>query len=375
MRLTPTRLTDAELELQAEVREYLRTRLQLGSYPLGLGMSGAADPEFSKDLGSRGWLGMSLPREYGGGGRSAVERLIVVEELLARGAPVGHHWTGDRQSGASIAAVGTEEQKRFFIPGIANGELSFAIGMSEPDAGSDLASVRTRARPVEGGWIVNGTKIWTSGARHADYILALIRTSDERKTGLTQFIIDPTWEGLTLSPIEFIDGSWDFTEVSFNDVFVPDSARLGEVGAGWSQNTSELALERGGVDRWMTCMPILVNWAANNAAEAGERALADLGSIVARLWAFRGMSLSVARMVDDGKSPVREAALIKEMATRFEQDCIETMARHLGRAPDLFSDDPYESLMARAVMVSPSWTIRGGTNEILRSVIAKGLRS
>ncbi|MER2223399.1 MAG: acyl-CoA dehydrogenase family protein, partial [Rhodococcus sp. (in: high G+C Gram-positive bacteria)] len=215
MRFDATELTIEELELQAEVREYLDKRLTPGSYPLGLGMSGAVDPVFSRDLGSRGWLGMSLPKEYGGGGRSAVDRLVVVEELLARGAPVGYHWIGDRQSGPSIAANGTEEQKRYFLPGIAGGEFSFSIGMSEPDSGSDLASVRTRAERVDGGWKVNGTKIWTTGAFHATHILALLRTSADKHNGLTQLIVDRDSDGLTVLPIPFIDGSEDFCEVSF----------------------------------------------------------------------------------------------------------------------------------------------------------------
>jgi len=373
MQLDATELTAEESELQQEVRAWLAERLPEGSYEIGLGMTGGVDPEFSRDLGSKGWLGMALPTEYGGGGRTAVERLIVVEELLAVGAPVNYHWVADRQSGLNIAANGTEEQKQAFLPGIARGELSFAIGMSEPDSGSDLASLRSRAEPVDGGWLVNGSKIWTSGAYTATHILTLLRTSEDRHNGLTQFIIDRNAEGVTVSPIPFIDGTREFCEVSFTDLFVPDDRRLGEVGAGWSQNTGELALERGGVDRWMSMVSILERWARTPAVRSDPRALADLGAMTARHWAFRGMSLSVARMVDDGISPVTEAALIKEMATRFEQDCVEIVSRHYGRAPDLFSSDPVESLLARAIMVSPSWTIRGGTTEILRSVIAKGL--
>src|SRR5215471_5556772 len=136
MKLEATELTASELDLRDQVREFLAARLPPGSYRMGLGMSGEIDREFSRDLGARGWLGMTLPREYGGGGRSAVERLVVVEELLSVGAPVGWHWVADRQSGPSIARFGTEEQKRYFIPRIASGELSFAIGMSEPGSGS-----------------------------------------------------------------------------------------------------------------------------------------------------------------------------------------------------------------------------------------------
>ena len=373
MRLEPTQLTDAELRLREEVRDYLDERLPPGSFQPGLGMIGASDPEFSRDLGRRGWLGMALPTEYGGGGRSAVDRLIVVEELLARGAPVSFHWVADRQSGPSIARFGTEEQKRWFLPRIARGELSFGIGMSEPDAGSDLASLRTSAVEVPGGWRVNGTKIWTTGAYDATHILGLFRTGEDRYGGLTQFIVARETEGFTVSPIPFIDGTSDFCELHFDDAFVPAECRLGEVGAGWSQNTSELVLERGGVDRWMSMVSVLERWAATAAVKQDSHALADLGDMAARHWAFRGMSLSLARMVDDGRMPVIEAALVKEMSTRFEQDCVQLVLRHYGRVPDLHSRDELESLLARALLVGPSWTIRGGTSEILRTIAAKGL--
>ncbi|GAA3973575.1 acyl-CoA dehydrogenase family protein [Actinomadura viridis] len=373
--LVPTTLRSEERALQREVRAFLDERLPPGAHPLGLGMSGEVDPEFSRDLAARGWVGMALPREYGGGGRTAVERQIVVEELLARGAPVGYHWVADRQSGPSIARNGTEEQRRRLLPGIARGELSFAIGMSEPDSGSDLASVRARAVRHRDGWLINGTKIWTSGAATATHVLGLFRTSEDRRGGLTQFIVEGDAAGLTISPIPFIDGTGHFCELSFDDVYVPDTARLGDVGAGWGQNTGELALERGGVDRWMSLMPVLEAWARSPEVRDSPVAQVDLGRVVSRLWAFRGMSLSIARLVDAGESPVAEAALVKEMATRFEQESVEIVRRHFGRTPDLGSDDPWESLLARAILVSPSWTIRGGTTEILRSVIAKGLVS
>ncbi|MDQ4110201.1 MAG: acyl-CoA dehydrogenase family protein [Actinomycetota bacterium] len=375
MRLDATELTADERVLQQDVHDWLDERLPLGKYEPGLGMAGAIDPDFSRDLGARGWLGMSLPTEYGGHGRTAVDRLVVVEALLARGAPVGYHWIGDRQMGPGIVANGTEQLKKELLPGIASGELSFSIGMSEPDAGSDLASVRTRADRADGGWLVNGAKIWTTNAHAATHILALFRTSDDRHGGLTQFVVDRHAPGLTVSPIEFIDGSRDFCELSFVDVFVPDERRLGEVGAGWSQNTSELALERGGVDRWMSTMSLLEQWAHREQGNVGSRADADLGRILARCWALRGMSLAVARMVDDGQSPVTEAALVKEMATRFEQECVDIMVRHLGHPPRPDAEDSYERLLSTAVQVAPSWTIRGGTTEILRSVISKGLRS
>jgi 3-oxocholest-4-en-26-oyl-CoA dehydrogenase alpha subunit len=372
MTLQPTELTEAERALQQEVREFLDARLPSGTYALSLGMTGVSDPEFSRSLGACGWLGMALSPTYGGGGRSAVERLIVVEELLARGAPVSYHWVADRQSGPSIERYGTEEQKQEYLPRIARGELSFSIGMSEPDSGSDLASLRARAEPVDGGWLVNGTKIWTSGAAEATHILGLFRTSEDRYAGLTQLIVAADTPGVTISPITFIDGSRHFCEVAFTDVLIPDEHRLGAVGDGWRQNTSELVLERGGVDRWMSFFPVIEQWAPT-VTSGNPLAAVDLGLLTARFWGLRGLCLSLARLVDAGKSPIVEAAMVKEMATRFERDSVEMVARHLGRAPDLESDDPYESLLARAILVSPSWTIRGGTNEILRTIIAKGL--
>lgn len=293
MRLEATELSTDEQRLRNDVRAFLADRLPPGSYDIGLGFAAASDPAFSHDLGARGWLGMALPKEYGGGGRTAVERLIVVEELLAVGAPVGWHWVADRQSGPSIAAHGTDEQKRYFLPRIASGELSIAIGMSEPDAGSDLAAVRTRAVKVDDGWLLNGTKIWTSGAVEATHVLGLFRTSEDRHRGLTQFIVDRHADGLTPSKITFIDGTRHFCEVSFNDVFVPDSTRLGQVGAGWGQNTAELVLERGGVDRWMSVMPVLDHWAGALHGAAPGWAQAELGSVAAQ-----GLGVSWAVAVD-----------------------------------------------------------------------------
>ena len=177
----PAELTEGELELQREVRAFLAAELPRGTFTPGLGMGARRDRAFSAKLAQRGWLGMALPARYGGHDRSAVERFVVTEELLRWGAPVGHHWVADRQTGPVINRFGTEEQKQRFLPAICRGELSFAIGMSEPEAGSDLAAVRTRATRVDGGWVVNGTKVWTSGAHESDWFVVLCRTGDARR--------------------------------------------------------------------------------------------------------------------------------------------------------------------------------------------------
>ncbi|NLU74016.1 acyl-CoA dehydrogenase [Streptomyces sp. HNM0575] len=373
--LAPTQLTEDERALRSQVREFLAQRLPEGGYEPGLGPAAAFDREFSRALGARGWLGMSLPVEYGGGGRSAVERFVVVEQLLAAGAPVGFHWVADRQSGPGIARFGTAEQKARFLPGICRGELCFAIGMSEPDAGSDLAALRTRAVGVTGGWRLSGTKIWTSGAAHCDWLIVLCRTSDDGYAGLTQLLVDRRASGVTVTPIRFIDGTQDFCEVTFDSVFVPAELVLGEVGGGWAQNTAELALERGGPDRWLSTLPLLRAWIGSGRCDRDDEAVRrDLGEVGARLWALRGMSLSIARAVDAGASPTVEAALVKEMGTGLEQHIAALIADHTGHVPDPNSSDRFERLLAKAQLTAPAFTIRGGTDEVLRGVVAKGLR-
>ena len=228
-----TSLSQAELQLQAEVREFLAAELPKGSYRPSLTPTTTKNRSFTQRLNERGWVGMALPAAYGGGERSAVERFVVVEELLRWGAPIGYHWTADRQTGPIIARHGTAVQKSRFLPLAARGELSVAVGMSEPDSGSDLASVRTSAERVPGGWRVNGTKIWTTGAHDSDWLVTLCRTSraDDPRQGLTQLIIPIADPGVTVSPIPFLDGTHDFNTVHLQDVIVPDDLVLGEVGA------------------------------------------------------------------------------------------------------------------------------------------------
>jgi len=375
-----TELTPAELSLQAEVRAFLAAELgrEAGRRP-GLGMNGAASREFSRKLGARGWLGMALPKRYGGAERSAVDRFVVTEELLRYGAPVGHHWLADRQTGAVINRFGTQEQKARFLPGIASGELGFSVGLSEPGAGSDLAAIRTRAVRDGDGWVISGQKVWTTGAHRNDYIVALCRTSDEadRRDGLTQFIVDLAAPGLAVHPIALLDGSADFNEVVFDNVVVGPDAVLGDLGRGWSQTTAELALERGGPDRFMSVYPVVEAFLreAGSAEPSGlgEQARRFLGRATATFWVLRNMALSIARAVDRGESSVHQAALLKEMATRFEQDVITALLEVIDIQPVNDSPSVFERILCEAILTRPVFTIRGGTSEILRSVAAKAI--
>jgi alkylation response protein AidB-like acyl-CoA dehydrogenase len=378
----PVDLSDDERQLQRDVIAFLERELPHGSFRPALGFTAEKNPAFSRKLGEQGWLGMALPKEYGGHDRSAVDRFIVVEQLLRWGAPVGHHWVADRQSGPVIAKFGTEEQKQTFLPRICSGELSFCIGMSEPDSGSDLASVSTKAVRDGDGWIVSGTKIWTTGAHEHDYVIALTRTtpieeSGDKRNGLTQFIIDLKSPGLTATPIPFIDNSADFCEVVFDDVFVPDARVLGSVGQGWAQNTSELAYERGGPDRWLSSYLIveeLLRREANAGGGASDELLDLLGDAVANYWVLHHLSLSVARSIDRGGAPAIESSLVKEMGTRFEQDVVTAVLAYLDEAPNTLDTSVFGQLLMSATLTHPSFTVRGGTNEVLRSVVSKGLR-
>jgi alkylation response protein AidB-like acyl-CoA dehydrogenase len=376
MTFVATELTPEELALQQEVRDFLDVELPPGSHEPQFAMAAGTSKEFSRKLGARGWLGMALPKEYGGGDRSAVERFVVVEELLRRGAPLEHHWTADRQYGPLINRFGTEEQKREFLPRICSGELSFCIGMSEPDAGSDLASVKTRAVKTDGGWELTGTKIWTSNAHRADYCVVLCRTSEsgDRHAGLSQLIVDLRSPGVAINPIPFLDGTSEFNEVVYDHVFVPDNRLLGTEGMGWAQVTSELSFERAGPDRWLSPFQLVETFLREHGDELGEPAESFLGESLARWWAIRQVSLAVARMIDEGKSPSLESAMGKDLGTQFEQDLVARLQTLVELEPSQEALSLYERLLARALLISPSWAIRGGTNEILRTVISKGIR-
>ena len=371
-----TELSVEELALQSEVRSFLRTELPRGSYIPGLGMVGGRDPAFSKKLAARGWLGMSVPAEYGGASRSAVERFVVVEELLRWGAPVEHHWNADRQIAPILARYGTPAQRERFVGPICAGELSFALGMSEPDAGSDLASVTTRAVKVDGGWRVNGTKIWTSGAHLSDWFIILCRTSDEtdRRQGLSRLIVDLHADGVRVSPIEFLDGTSEFNEVAMEDVFVSDDLLVGEVGLGWSQNVAELVYERGGPERWLSPYLLVEQLLREHGGAAPEPYHAIVANATAAWWAMRRLSLQIARKIDRGEAPAHESALVKDIGTRFEQKLVADLLDAFGE--DVVEDvpDSFRGLLFRAILNNPAWTIRGGTTEILRTIITRGLR-
>nr|WP_294502453.1 acyl-CoA dehydrogenase family protein [uncultured Rhodopila sp.] len=333
------------------------------------------DPEFSRKLGQRGWIGMTWPKQYGGHERSFLERYVVLEELLAAGAPVALHWIADRQSGPLILRVGTEEQKTI-LPRIAAGEAFFCIGMSEPDVGSDLASVRTRAAKVQGGYLVNGTKVWTSFAHVSHYMILFCRTgaAEDRHGGVSQFLVDlHATPGVSIRPILALTGEHHFNEVIFQDAFLPDTALLGKEGDGWNQVTSELAFERSGPERFLSSFWLFVELVRALGPDPSDAAKIAIGRLTAHIMVLRRMSRSVAGELQNGENPALQAALVKDLGALLEQE-IPDIARGLVDAePDASSTAAFAAVLAHTMMHAPSFSLRGGTREILRGIIARGL--
>ena len=349
------------------------------------------DADFSRALAQQGWIGLALPREYGGGGRDAFARFVLVEELLARGAPVSAHWIAERQSAPMILRYGTEAQKRRYVPGICRGELFFCIGMSEPQSGSDLASIRTRAKPTADGWRLSGQKIWTTNADRSHAMIALVRTSgsaEDRQRGLSQLIVELSTPGITVRPIEDLTGDHHFCEVFFDDVELPREALIGTEGSGWEQVTAELAYERSGPERLYSSIVLFDAW-LDHLREAGpvdEGALALAGRIVGHTATLRSMSLALTARVAAGASPMTEAALVKDLGTELEQfmpiaigDALASAAVSRPAAPGeagVARPSPPDELLrtlAYITQFAPTFSLRGGTREILRGLIARGL--
>lgn len=376
--LALTRIPAEDEALRAEVRAFLAQAIS-GLPPHVRARSwGGYSAELSRQLGEKGWIGVTLPRKYGGGGRSAFTRYVLVEEYLACGAPVGSHWIADRQSGPLILKYGTEAQKRFYLPRICRGEAFFCIGMSEPGAGSDLASVKTRAAPNGKGFVLNGQKIWTTNAHHCHYMIALVRTSGEagdRHKGLSQVIVDLSLPGVTVRPITDLSGDSHFCEVFFDNVQLPPDALIGQEGQGWEQVTAELAFERSGPERLFSSIVLFDEWLAwlRATGERSEGALRLAGRVFTELAPLRAMSVAVQDKLVRGESPIVEAALVKELGTTLEQSIPAAIA------DDLFareaSEVPLELLrtLNYVTEVAPSYSLRGGTRDILRGMIARGL--
>lgn len=337
----------------------------------------AFDAEFSRKLGARGWVGVTLPRRYGGAELDSFARFVLMEELLAVGAPVGAHWIADRQSGPLMLKFGSEAQKEKYLRGICRGEIFFGIGMSEPNSGSDLASVGSRAVRTGNGWRLSGRKIWTTNGHKCDYVIALVRTSGsaaDRQVGLSQFIVDLKLPGVTVRPIVDMTGDAHFSEMFFDDVELDDAALIGNEGDGWMQVNAELAFERSGPERLYSSIVLLDAWLQwLRRTGRAQQHVEGLGRFGTHLATLRQMSIAVTAKLAVGESPVVEAALVKDIGTEFEQAVPAFIEAALGADPALPPDPELLRCLAYLSHMAPTFSLRGGTREILRGMIARGL--
>lgn len=363
-------------QLRQNVRDFLTQEMADHTPEMRARSWNGYDADFSRKVGEQGWIGMTFPKAYGGHERSPLERYVVMEEMLAAGAPVAAHWIADRQSGPLILAKGTEAQKREILPRIAAGTCTFCIGMSEPDSGSDLAATRTTATPQNGGFRVNGTKLWTTYAHKADYMILFCRTgkSEDRHGGLSQFLVNlKSTKGITIRPVIDMAGEHHFNEVIFDEVLLDKDALIGTLGGGWDQVMSELAFERSGPERFLSSFALIEQMIALVRLEATKQQEIEVGRLAAHLMVLRRMSRSVAGLLDRGENPLLQATIVKDLGAIYEQDVPRLARSLLSRPAQPGSADSYSAVLAQTVLTVPSFSLRGGTREILRGIIARGL--
>jgi len=380
LRFDPIRLPPHCQDLRREVREFLAEEIAAGTFhPQIRGRTSAEGAKgFTRRVAQRGWIGMTWPKRYGGQERSFLERYVVTEEMRVANAPVRPFFVADRQSGPTLIRYASEQIKQSILPRIVRGEISFCIGMSEPGSGSDLFAAKTKATKTAGGWLINGTKIWTSNANLSDYMIGLFRTSlptkENRRHGLTSFLVDMTTPGITCNPIGQMTGQREFNEVVFQDAFIPDDHMLGEIDGAWKQATSELAYERSGPERFLETYSVLSEFVRALGKEPDVRATEGLGRLVAQLHTLRRMSVAVAGMLEAGGEPVVEAAIVKDLGTIWEQQ-LPHRVRDLAAFIDgvALDDSQFGDCLAFNTKVAPKLTIQGGTTEVLRGIIARGL--
>lgn len=374
----PPQASFDEAALRAEVRAFVQSEIARGIIKPGRQTWTTYSREFSLRCAEAGYICMTMPRQYGGHERSAYERYVVCEELLAAGAPQGSHWIADRQSGPQILRNGSQHLKDTVLPRIAAGTCTIGIGMSEPDSGSDLSSIRTRADKVEGGYRVFGTKVWTTNAQHADYMITLCRTSprgEVRYDGLSQLVIPMDPATVTTRPIRDLRGEEELNEVTFDGAFVPSDHLLGNEGDGWRLVGEELAFERSGPDRILSTFGLLSVMADMVGPNPDALAAAEIGRLTARMSAIRQLSLNINRRLSAAEDTSGLAPIMKDMGTALEQDIPEVARRILELTPSEHGT-PAQGALATAILSAPSFSLRGGTREILKGMIARemGLR-
>ncbi|MGH7961541.1 MAG: acyl-CoA dehydrogenase family protein [Candidatus Binatia bacterium] len=370
-------LTPEQTAFRQEIRKFLEKELPHEKVTEDGWIAGFSR-EFSRKLGVRGWIGLTWPKKYGGQEKTYLDRVVLTEELLRAGAPVAAHWLGDRQIGPALLAYGNEEQKVEILPRITSGEAVFCIGMSEPGAGSDLASLRTKAVEEGDHFVITGQKIWTSFAHVADYVYLVARTDPQapKHKGISEFLLDMKLSGITVRPLVDLTGEHHFNEVFFDNVRVPKRWLIGEKNRGWYQIASQLDYERSGIERLLSNYPLFrdaVQYAQEKGLTKDPLVRTQLAQMQTELEVGRFLVYKVAWMLTKGGAPNYEAAMAKCFCTEVEQRIAQTVSSLLGDYAVLRPGSPGARLGGRAVreyLYAPAYTIQGGTSNVLRNIMA-----
>lgn len=371
--------TEEQNKFRQEVRHFLEEEIKKGYWePTCDAWIQGFDPEFSKRVAQRGWIGLTWPKEYGGQGLSYIDRLILTEEMLRYGAPAACHWFADRQIGGSIVTYGTDEQKRELLPKIIAGEAYIGLGMSETEAGCDLASLQTRAIEEGDNYIINGQKTWTSGGSFVNYFYLLARTDPEapKHRGISEFIIPADLPGINRIPMIDITGTEAWNDVFFDEVRVPKKCLIGEKNRGFLQALQQLDYERSGMERLMGNYPLfdaIVQFTKEKKLSQEPIIRNKLAQLRIEFEVGRLLIYRVALVMDEGRAPNREAAMSKAYSTAFEQRLAKAAMEILGLYGQLLSDSklaPIRGLAVHSYLASKGYSLQAGTSEILKNVLA-----
>jgi alkylation response protein AidB-like acyl-CoA dehydrogenase len=362
-----------------EVRRFLQEVLS-PEFREALKRSGdeGCSPEFSRKLSQRGWIGLNWPLEYGGLGKGAMERFIFNEELAIHDAPVQYHFIGERQVGPSLMRHGTEEQRRDLLPKIARSEICFCLGLSEPEAGSDLANVQTRAARDGDCYVVNGQKIWTSHAHRADMCWLVVRTDPNasKHRGISILLVDMKSRGVDVQPLINMAGMHGFSQVFFDNVQVPSTNLIGQENAGWYILAEHLDFERAGIDRiaynqriFEECLEFVRG--APGLRDGRDRSIRQgLAELYVELQVGRLLAYRVAWLMDRGVIPNAEVCMSKV----FGSEWCQRMANAVLQITQVYGAAAPRELSEGALdfyLISVGDTIRAGTSEIQRNIIAQ----
>jgi len=379
------RFTAEQEKFRQEVADFLKDEIKKGLWkPACDAWIQGQDPSFTKRIAAKGWIGLSWPKELGGGGRSAVDRMILTEELLRYGAPAACHWFADRQIGNAVIHYGNDQQKREWLPMIMRGEAYVGLGLSEPDAASDLASIKTKATETEDSFVIDGQKVWTSCAKYMNYIYLVARTDPTvpKHKGISEFFISTKIPGVTLTPTIDITGSEAWCETFFDQVKVPKTCMIGEKNKGFYQVVNQLDYERAGLERLMGNYPLydtLLTF-CKETKRNGQPLCKDhdvrnkLAQLESELEVGRLLTYRVALVIDEKRAPNLEASMAKTYATAFEQHLALLATEILGLYASLMEESKYaviRGMAAHSFLASKGYSLQAGTSEILRNIIAQ----